>query len=216
MKQIAGNVTSLAAVSEEISSAMQELENQTTEVTGQCENLTVTTVKMNEVAGEVNKTVNQLYMLQDELGKSVNAIYELGSDPLFQRDERTYYVYTGWLRMSVEGWMKTLRVIVDNKEVVPIDLAMKESTFGKCYAVLTPNKEEAMPHWKKIYDAQEKMFKLAQQICGNVEKNSYGENEALYRETENLSKTLFEELKTVVGILVKTDFSAIFKAKGLN
>ena len=50
MKQIASNVTSLAAVSQEISSAMHELGNQTIQISNQCEQLAETTVQMGSVA----------------------------------------------------------------------------------------------------------------------------------------------------------------------
>ena len=213
MKLIAGNVTSLAAVSEEISSAMQELETQTSEVTEQCQNLSGTTVKINEMAGTVTQSMQPFYMMQDELGKSVHAIHELSSDPYFQRDERTYYVYNGWLRMGADGWLKTIRSIIDTKALVPVDLDMNTSTFYKGYAVLTPNKEEAMPHWKNVYDCYDKMFKIGKQICDKVSKGDYNSLEQLYKEAEGQSKKFHSELNAVVGILVKTDFSAVWADK---
>ena len=210
MKLIAGNVTSLAAVSEEISSAMQELENQTMEISDQCGQLTETTVQMGEVAGNVTESLGSLYHMHGQLNASLDSINSLSSDPIFHRDERTYYLYMNWMRQSFEGWSSSIRGMIDSGEPLPIPKKIEETIHGRSYELLTPNKKEAMEAWNYIGDAFKKTLKLAEEISAQLRKGNKSECERLHKDFHSLTTKALAELKTVMGILIKTDFSSLY------
>ena len=92
MRQIANNMTSFAAASEEINSSMAELGNQTAEVSGQCEHLLEMTEQMGGVAEKVKTTIQPFYNLQSELDQSINMVHTLDKYPAKSTFGRVYPV----------------------------------------------------------------------------------------------------------------------------
>ena len=144
MKQIASNVTSLAAVSQEISSAMHELGSQTVEISNQCEQLAETTVQMGSVAENVTKSIQPFYRIQEELNLALGVINEMAKDPFHHHDERTYYLYTTWIKMTHQQWLGTFGQMLETHEVLPLQLDADKCVFGQCAQYLTPSDPQAL------------------------------------------------------------------------
>ena len=143
MKQIASNVTSLAAVSQEISSAMHELGSQTVEISNQCEQLAETTVQMGGVAENVTKTIQPFYHIQEELNLALGVINEMAKDPFHHHDERTYYLYTTWIKMTHQQWLGAFGQMLETHELLPLQLDADKCVFGQCAQYLTPSDPQA-------------------------------------------------------------------------
>jgi len=114
------------------------------------------------------------------------------------------------MRQAYEGWVKSIRGMIDSKQPMPVPTKLEEYVHGRGYALLTPNKEEAMPLWNNIGASFEKSVTLATDIQKQLTKGNYAECERIYKELDSLSKKTIKEILAVVDILVKTDFSALY------
>lgn len=208
MKQIASNMTSLASVSEEISSAMHELGNQTNEISNQCEQLAETTVQMSDVAESVTKSIDPFYRIQEELMFALNTMEDMSKDAFFQRDERTYYLYIGWMKTGLQKWVANFEKMLEQQKTLPVELDAKKCVFGRGLTYLTPNKEDALPLWKQLDALHVKMVDYGKKTHSAVSRGNYDEAERNFKELIKLSTDLTNQLNAVTKILVKTDFSA--------
>lgn len=213
MKQIASNVTSLAAVSEEISSAMHELGNQTVEISNQCEQLADTTVHMGSVAESVTKSIQPFYRIQDELNMALTTLHGMSNDSFFQREERTYYLYISWIRASQQQWLGTFGKMLESHEPLPIELDPGKCTFGQCYAYLTPNKEEALPIWKKIDANHRKMHDLGKKTYSAITRGDFDEGNRIYKDMQKISGEITADIDVALKILVKNDYSSVMQQR---
>ncbi len=210
VKEIANDVTSLAAVSEEISSSMHELETQTVQISEQCEQLTETTALMGGVSETVVESVKPFYKLVEELNLAINSIHDMGQSGVFQREERTYYLYMRWMAMMPKEWLKTFREMLDNQKVQPVVLEPQDSIFGQVYAVLTPNKEEAMPLWEESGKLHLELHKKAKELYNAISSGNWAMGESIYDEMVDISDKIAAKIEEVVSIQVKTDFSKLY------
>lgn len=213
MKQIASNVTSLAAVSQEISSAMQELENQTAEISSQCEQLSGITVRVGDIANNVTESIKPFYRLQEELTLSAQTLQKMGADKFFQHEERTYYLYISWLTMTHEGWVKKFRAMLDNQSLLPMELDVDRCALGRCFPYITMNDAEALSHWNNAASIHKEIYKIGNKLYDAITLEHFDEGERLYNDLEQQSATMLAEMKSVLGILVKQDFSGVMEGK---
>ncbi len=208
MKQIASNMTSLASVSEEIGSAMHELGNQTVEITNQCEQLAETTVQISDVTKNVTKSIQPFYRIQEEIHLSLTTFSKIDHDKFFEHDERTYYLYIGWMKNSLQKWLANFEKMLQAQELLPIELDPKKCTFSVGLIYLTPNKEEALPLWKQTSAIHDKLHEAGKKAYTAISRNNYDEAERIYKEMTKIADELTKQLDAVSKILVKADFSA--------
>ena len=211
MSQIANNMTSFAAASEEINSSMVELGNQTAEVSNQCEQLLETTEQMGGVAEQVKTTIQPFYNLQSELDQSINMVHTLDKYPAFHREERTIYLYTSWSMTTHLGWVKSLGAMVDAGEVLPIELDPKKSTFGRVYPVLEPYADEVKEReiWARVADAHKKSYELGNKVYDAVSRGNIAVAKQHFAEVQKLGDQIARDVATVRDMRVKSDFSEL-------
>ncbi len=211
VKHIASNVTSLAAVSQEISSAMQELESQTSEITDQCDHLGDISEQMGNVANEVIESVRPFYRIQDEVEMALGTIYGLSKDVYFNHDQRTYFMYLKWMDANQKSWTAKLRQMLDSKEVLPIQLKSDKTGFGQVYKIFTPhNYPEALPLWKTMGENYTKLHECGKKLHNEVSRGNYDEGERFYKEAEKLSGAISDNIQGLVGKISTEDFSEQF------
>lgn len=211
MKQIASNVTSLAAVSQEISSAMQELENQTVEISSQCEQLSNITVRVGDVANNVTEAIKPFSRLEEELNLSAQTFQKLGCDKFFQHDERTYYLYIKWMSMIHEGWVKKFRAMLDNQALLPLELDVDRCALGRCFPYLTMNDTDALSHWNEAASLHKEIHKIGKKLYDAILQENFDEGELLYKDLQAQSSNMLAKMNAVVNILVKEDYSDALK-----
>lgn len=213
VKEIANDVTSLAAVSQEISSSMHELETQTVQISEQCEQLTDTTALMGGVADTVVETVQPFYKVIKELNMAINTVHDMGQSGIFEREERTYYLYMKWMEMLPKQWIASFREIIDTQKIQPVQLEPKESVFGQIYAVLTPNQPEALPIWQEIGKEHVTMHEKGKECYRMCQSGNFTSAESAYAQLEALSNAIAAKIQKVIDIQVKTDYSAVFQQR---
>ena len=213
MKQIASNMTSLASVSEEIGSAMHELGNQTLEITNQCEQLAETTVQIADVTENVTQSIQPFYRIKEEMNLSLTTYGNIDRDKFFQHDERTYFLYMGWMKNSLQKWLAAFEKMLENQEILPIELDSKKCAFSVGLTYLTPNKDEALPIWRQAGTIHEKLHENGKKAYSAISKGNYDEAKRICNEMTNIANDLTKQLDAASKILVKTDFSADLKQR---
>lgn len=211
MRQIANNMTSFAAVSEEINSSMVELGSQTAEVSNQCEQLLETTERMGDVAEKVKTTIQPFYNLQSELDQSIQMVHTLDKYPAFHREERTIYLYTSWSMTTHMAWVKNLGAMIDAGQVSPIELDPKKSTFGRVYPVFEPYADEVKEReiWARVAENHKKSYELGNKVYSAISRGNLGEAKQVYAEVQKLGDQIARDVESVRDSRVKSDFSEL-------
>lgn len=211
MKQITSNMTSFAAVSEEINSSMVELGDQTVEVSNQCEQLLETTDRMGGLTEEVMKAIQPFYNLQSELDQSIGMVHRLYKYPAFYRENRTIVMYLTWIMVTHLNWLTDLGAMIEKREILPIELDIKKSTFGRVYPVFEPYENEAKTLWKGLAEDHKKSYELGRKAYDAMKRDNYGEAKRILEEMKKISQKMDKDIKAVIRIRVKEDFSELEK-----
>lgn len=207
MRQIASNVTSLAGVSQEISSAMQELENQSIEISEQCEQLSQTSSKMSEATDKVIAEVKPIAGIQSEMVKATQTLRKMSSDVYFERNSATFLKYAEGGVFLHQAWMKTLKRMIDEQTLLPIQMDPENSGFGRFYYAFDPKTEESKKIWKTLDERHRNFHADGKRLVKCIADGRFSEAESIYREMSGKSEKFVADLKQVIG-MEKKDMEA--------
>ena len=138
VSRVNDSISSLAAVSEEISSSMVELESQTVSIKDQCMQLNESTQHLRKVSKkmkEVTAPVPEIEKLLDEAGKQLG---DMTDDAFFRMEYTEFAKYIDKAIKAHQLWLENLKKMVDSRSLQPLQLDATKCGFGHFYYSMTP------------------------------------------------------------------------------
>ena len=138
VSRVNDSISSLAAVSEEISSSMVELESQTVSIKDQCMQLNESTQHLRKVSKkmkEVTAPVPEIEKLLDEAGKQLG---DMTDDAFFRMEYTEFAKYIDKAIKAHQLWLDNLKKMVDSRSLQPLQLDATKCGFGHFYYSMTP------------------------------------------------------------------------------
>lgn len=201
ISKINNSISSLAAVSEEISSSMAEMESAAESIQEQCGNLSENATSLHKVTGalkEVTKPVAQVEHTLDEAAKTMG---KMSQDDFFALEKKEFCKYIDNAISAHTAWLENLKKMVDTQSVLPIQLDDSKCGFGHFYYAMTPRTPEVKEMWKALGEKHKKFHSYGSQVKKALFDADYTRAEKLYNEADNYSKTLLADLQKIKSIL---------------
>lgn len=194
------SISSLAAVSEEISSSMMEVENQSVKIKEQCHTLTENTRLLRKVGKDLKKAVEPVVAIEEMLDASTKQLGDMTDDAFFRME---YKEFTGYMDRAIDAhqaWLGNLKKMVDTKNIVPLQYDAKKCGFGHFYYSMTPKTPEIREVWVKLEEKHKKFHNFGNDVKRCIMNEDYAGAEKYYKEAEQYSKELigdFEQMKKI-------------------
>lgn len=96
-----------------------------------------------------------------------------------------------------QNWMKTLKKIVDGRNMLPIQTASNKCAFGHFYYALPVKNDVIIEDWKKIAPIHKNLHNMGDQVLSAVKAGDMGRAGQLYREADSLSVQIISLLQEV-------------------
>lgn len=194
--KITDNISSLAGVSEEISSSMNELEAQATEIKEDCEILKDDTIQLRELGGRVKEATAPIAKIEEGLDEASVIMGKMSEDPFFMMERQTFVGYLDRAIAAHKAWLGNLKNIVDERVILPLQTDATKCGFGHFYYAMSPLYPEVREVWNGL-DAKHKRFhKYGSDIIQALFAERYDEARTLYKEAESYSSELIRDLET--------------------
>ena len=116
------SISSLAAVSEEISSSMAELEAQTDSIEEQCGHLKDNTSQMRTISKDLQKVTAPIADIEKTLDDAAKQMGKMTDDVFYRMQQKDFARMIGNAIVAHENWLANLKEMVDTKSVLPIQL----------------------------------------------------------------------------------------------
>lgn len=203
VSKINGEIASLAAVSEEISSSMAELEAQSTNIEIQCDELKNNTSYMRNVCKEMQAVTKPLVQVESALDNAAKKMGKMTDDPFFRMHKPEFARYCETAITAHKGWLSNLKRMVDEHTVLPIQLDASKCGFGHFYYAMTPKTKEVRPIWDALDAKHKKFHGYGSQVQKALMAEDYSKAEQIYKEAEGYSKELIGDLQEMIRIVSK-------------
>ena len=188
--QINDSISSMASVSEEISSAMAEMENQLNE----------STEFMRSVGHDLKQATEPVVNIEKTLDDSVKKMGHMSEDAFYHIENEEFIKYLNAAITAHQTWLSNLKKIVDTKNIIPLQLDSSRCGFGHFYYAVTPNIPGVLPIWKELEGKHRKFHTYGQVVINAINNQEYGMALQVYNEAVAYSSELIADLKKIIAL----------------
>ena len=197
------SISSLVAVSEEISSSMTEMEEQTVNIREQCTQLNDSTQHLRKVSRRMKdaiKPVVEIEKLLDEAGKQLG---DMTDDAFFRMEYSEFVKYMDKAIDAHQNWLINLKSMIEKRHAVPLQFDAAKCGFGHFYYSMTPKTPEIRTVWVTVEAMHKKFHDYGKHVRDAIEKGDITTAEKYYRDAENTSKELLGKFRQMKEIALK-------------
>lgn len=184
------SIRSIASVSEEISHSMNEMENQLKESTD----------FMNKVSVDLKKAVEPVVDIERTLDDAVKQMGNMTEDRFYHLKNMEFAQYLKSAISSHRIWLNSLKRMVEEGTVLPLQLDPSRCGFGHFYYAMKPSIPEALPIWDALGPKHQRFHKYGSDVIQALMQEDYEKANQLYREAEEYSHGLISDLENMLRI----------------
>lgn len=187
---VSQSVTSLAAVSEEISSTMAEMENQ----------LTSSTEFMRQIGDELTTAAEPVVEIEGTLDEAIKQMGDMTNDAFFHLENQEFAAYVQNAIVAHQTWIRNLEKMVHERVIVPLQLDSSKCGFGHFYYSITPRNPEIRAIWDALGEKHKKFHGYGAQAIQALFDEDYAQAQQICREAGEYSKELISDMEQMLHI----------------
>lgn len=190
VSKVSESVTSLAAVSEEISSTMAEMENQ----------LRNSTDFMRDIGNELMKATEPVVEIEETLDSAVKQMGAMSTDSFFHMKNSEFCRYVQNAIHAHRTWIKNLEKMVRERVIVPLQLDSTKCGFGHFYYSFTPEIPGIREIWDGLAEKHQKFHGFGSDVINALFSEDYAKAEQVCRAAEEYSRELISDMEKMLRI----------------
>lgn len=200
VSKINDSISSLASVSEEISSSMVEMEAQAVNIKEQCHNLEENTQALRAASDKLKVATKPVVTIEGVLSEATKQLGDMTDDAFFRMEYEEFVKYMDTAIDAHKVWLKNLAKMTEEKEVLPIQLNSRKCGFGHFYYSMTPKTPEINEIWKEVADKHKKLHDFGNHVLKALMAEDYIQANKYCKEAEDYSKVLIADLEAMKKI----------------
>lgn len=190
VSQVNSSVSSIASVSQQLTSSMTQMQTQ----------LKDSTAFMNQVGRDLKEAVEPVVDIEETLDNTVKQMGAMTNDAFYHLKNHEFAKYIENAISAHRMWLNNLKKMVEKRTITPLQLDSSKCGFGHFYYAMSPKIPEIVPIWSGL-DAKHKRFhKFGEQVIDALSNGAYYEAEKLCREAEEYSEGLIQDLEKIADI----------------
>lgn len=201
MNNIMDSVSSLAAVSEEVSSAINELDEQMQHVSGKCKSLDENSFYLATSSHSIAELVEPAKNIENYLEEASKIFGEMVHDRFYMLDNQ---VMINCLTSAIEAhekWLNNLKDIAQTGQAKALQTDCTKCGLGHFYYSFKPLNPKVVNIWNSL-DAKHKTFhSYGVEMLSAVNAGRTDDLEPIYKKAEVCSNELLNDLKSLIKII---------------
>lgn len=201
MDHIADSVSSLAAVSEEISSSMNELDNQMQYVSGECQILKEDTNSLAISSRSIAELVEPSKTIEKHLEESAQIMGIMAQDAFYMLDNQ---IVLNCLNSAIEAhknWLNTLKEIAQTEQIKPLQTDCTKCGLGRFYYAFKPLNPKVMDIWNGLGEKHKTFHSYGTEMFSAIRSGRTGELQKIYTKAETCSGGLITDFQALIRII---------------
>lgn len=203
LAKVNDNISSLAAVSEEISSSMAEMEAQAERIEEQCMSLKEGTSQMRDTIHEMEHVTAPIAGIEKTLDKAARIMGGMTKDPFYDLTNQEFAKYVESAINAHGAWLAKLKDMVDSQTILPLQQDSGKCGFGHFYYAITPKNPELLAIWKPMGEKHKKFHSFGADAVKAIFNEDYAKANSIYNEAAKYSEDLISDMKKLLVVLNK-------------
>lgn len=201
MDNISDSVSSLAAVSEEISSSMNELDHQMHYVSDECNKLREDTNSLAISSKSIAELVEPSKTIEKHLEETAHIMGNMAQDAFYMLDNQ---IVINCLNSAIDAhrnWLNTLKEIARTKEVKILQTDFKKCGLGRFYYAFKPLNPKVTGIWKGLEEKHKTFHSHGTKMLSALHAGHTEELQQIYEDAETCSGGLISDFHTLIQII---------------
>lgn len=198
---IADSVSTLAAVSEEISSSMHELDSQMSHVNEECACLRSSMDSLAETSRSIGELAAPSKMIEKDLEASTKIMGTMVQDAFYMLDNQ---VLINCLNSAVDAhrsWLNTLKEMSQTGALKVLQTDCTKCGLGHFYYAFQPVHPKIVTIWNGLESKHKTFHAYGTEMIGAIRAGQSGELQQIYKKAETCSKDLIEDFQSMIRII---------------
>ncbi|MDE7322328.1 MAG: CZB domain-containing protein [Lachnospiraceae bacterium] len=201
MDHIADSVSSLAAVSEEISSSMHELDNQMQHINEECLELRGSMDSLAVSSRSIADLAAPSKMIEKHLEESTQIMGAMVQDAFYMLDNR---VLLNCLNSAVDAhrnWLNTLKEMAQTGTLKVLQTDCTKCGLGHFYYAFKPVNPQIIDIWNGLEAKHKTFHSYGTEMIGAIQTGRSDELQHIYEKAEDCSKELIADFQSMIRII---------------
>lgn len=194
---ITDSISNLAAVSEEISSSMNEIEARASEIEEACSTLHTHTDSLNEIGTNCIEAVKPLPQIESGVDAVLAKMGKMSFDPFYSLTGDELRSYLEGAIQAHKNWVAKLTSIVEEQNIIPFQLDGNKCKFGHFFNSFEPTIPEFKQVWGDIGTMHKRLHSLGSDVVKALFDGDNAKAQSLCTEAQQLSETLIGRLEGI-------------------
>ena len=197
MDRISDSVSSLAAVSEEISSSIYELDNQMQHVNEECQILKGDTDSLQQSSQTIAELAEPAKVIEQHLDESTKIMGNMAKDAFYMLDNQIVLNCLNQAVSAHQDWLGTLKEIAETGILKVLQTDCTKCGLGHFYYALKPIHPDIAELWAGLDGKHKTFHAYGTEMISAVRTGRTEELLQIYKEAESCSQELLSDFQTL-------------------
>lgn len=205
IQEIVDAITTTAAASQEIYSSIVEIEEQVSNAEADIRKLNQQAQSMKQVSQSIKEITRPVSEIETQLDETAKQMGKMTEDVFYMMDNQMFMNTIRGAILAHQKWVDTLRDIVENGAVIPLQTDASKCGFGHFYYSMHPKQQEVEEIWQGIEPKHRELHGLG---ASAIQAVWDGDTQKALREQERaaaLSKVLIQEFEKLLKKVEELD-----------
>ncbi len=196
---ITDSITTIAATSEEIFSAVTNVQDQMGKLHDECTALDEQSHELERVADTLKHTMKPVAEIEKGLDDSAKLMGQMVQDVFYMLDNRRFITNVQNAITAHQNWLNTLKKIVTSREIVPLQTNDTKCAFGHFYYAMNPRNGMISPLWAGLAEKHRRFHGYGKNAIDAIKRQDYNKADAEYTQAVKLSNELIDDFKKIIS-----------------
>lgn len=196
---ITDSITTIAATSEEIFSAVTNVQDQMGRLREECTALNQQSVDLECVSEDLKKNMRPVGDIEKELDDSAKLMGKMVHDVFYMLDNRRFITNVQNAISAHQNWLNTLGNMVKTKECLPLQTDDTKCAFGHFYYAMSPRNGMISPLWAGLAEKHRRFHGYGKNVIAALKVQDYSRADSEYKQAIHLSQELIGDFKRIIS-----------------
>lgn len=203
LETINQEITNVAATSEEISSSVAEVDEQTRMLRQETERMKNQSDAVAAISREIGEVIRPVADIERKLADATHTMGIMTNDKFYMVDNGLFVQNVGGASNAHQKWVEALQKIAEGTVTEPVQTDFHKCAFGHFYYAMKPRNPEILAIWKEIEKKHSTLHNYGKQVIAAVDKGNMEQAKTESRKAFELSGNLVRDFEAMVQIADK-------------
>lgn len=195
---ITDSITTIAATSEEIFSAVTNVQDQMGRLREECLSLNEQSDMLGAVSEDLKVNMRPVSVIEKDLDDSAKLMGSMVQDVFYMLSNRQFIANVQNAITAHQNWLKTLNTMVKDRECVPLQTDDTKCAFGHFYYAMNPRNKMISPLWNGLAEKHRRFHGYGKNVIVAIKNQDYARADNEYRSAVKFSEELISDFKKIV------------------